>query len=41
MAADPASVATLFPLYARSQGLDNPGLFFTAMAALLILRHAP
>jgi predicted MFS family arabinose efflux permease len=35
-----ASIATFFPLYARSQGVDNPGLFFTAMATMLILSRA-
>jgi predicted MFS family arabinose efflux permease len=32
-----ASVSTFFPLYARGHGMENPGLFFTVMAIMLIL----
>jgi predicted MFS family arabinose efflux permease len=32
-----ASVTTFFPLYATSRGMTNPGLFFSAMAIMLIL----
>jgi MFS family permease len=31
------SVTTFFPLYAMGLGITNPGLFFTAMAVMLIL----
>jgi predicted MFS family arabinose efflux permease len=31
-----ASLTTFYPLYARSVGIANPGLFFTVMATMLI-----
>jgi MFS family permease len=31
------ALAAFFPLYAINQGVDNPGLFFTAIAAMIIL----
>jgi len=31
------SVATFYPLYAKSVGVSNPGLFFTVMAIMLVL----
>lgn len=32
-----ASLTTFFPLFATSHGMENPGLFFTVMAVMLIL----
>jgi MFS family permease len=34
------AVTAFFPLYAISRGVDNPGLFFTTMAIMLILGRA-
>jgi MFS family permease len=34
------AIIAFFPLYAINQGVSNPGLFFTAMAIMLILGRA-